>query len=453
MYKAALFLTLLVAGCGDPIAPTATEETDTSRDMPRTDAGTDDVQGDGGEDVTGDVAPDLGEPRDAGSDLGDLIDAGLDAAQDAVVLSDVEPDADAGPRDARDDIAEDAPADTQTDTPDTHTDIQTDTLLDADPDPDATDAGTDLPVHHLDDELTLHDIQALGTHNSYHVQPVLPIPEWAYTHLPLDEQLGTQGVRQFELDLNWDVFGNRFRVFHVPVIDDVTTCEDTISCLAVLRSWSVEHPAHHPLLVMLEIKSGDGSAADQLAVLEDEILATWPREAILAPDDVRGAYGTLREAVTQAGWPTLGASRGKIIFVLHAGGGWRRALIDGAPSAEGRLLFPDTFDDADQPFAAFRSMNNPVGDGAAIADAVRTGFLVRTRADSNGAEARAFDLSRAQAAFDSGAHFVSTDFPYPATEDTYGVVIPGGTPSRCNPITAPDICTTDAVEDPRILAP
>ncbi len=433
MYRAALLLALITAGCSDATFP-ATTAIDAGGD----DAGVADATA--GIDSQHDAVPHDVEGRSDGGD--GPRDAGPDSAGD--LTSDAEVDT---PADSLD--APDTPIDLPDDTPDATVDpdvVDVDTMADA-------DSGPDLPVHPLDDTLRLNQLQALGTHNSYHVQPAIPVPEWAYSHLPLDEQLGMQGVRQFELDLNWDLFGRRFRVFHVPVIDDVTTCDDMITCLNVLHGWSLAHPAHHPMLVMLEMKSGDGAAAEQLEVLHSEILAVWPRESVIAPDDVRGDFETLREAVTQAGWPTLGASRGKILFVLHASGGWRRALLDGAPSAEGKLIFPDTFDDTDEPFAAFRSINDPVANGSDIAEAVRAGFLVRTRSDSNGVEARARDFDRAAAAFESGAQFVSTDFPYPPSDDAYGVVVPGGTPSRCNPLIAPMSCFSQAVEDPRAILP
>src|SRR5690349_7179727 len=55
----------------------------------------------------------------------------------------------------------------------------------------------------------LNQIQVLGTHNSYHIRPQEPLwsallafndifDEWDYTHLPLDQQFETQGIRQIE---------------------------------------------------------------------------------------------------------------------------------------------------------------------------------------------------------------------------------------------------------------
>ena len=52
-----------------------------------------------------------------------------------------------------------------------------------------------------DDTLRLNQLQALGTHNSYHLLEGVAIdPELDFEHAPLDVQLGAQGVRQFEPD-------------------------------------------------------------------------------------------------------------------------------------------------------------------------------------------------------------------------------------------------------------
>ncbi|MCB1153905.1 hypothetical protein KDL45_09675, partial [bacterium] len=74
------------------------------------------------------------------------------------------------------------------------------------------------------------------------------------------------------------------------------------------------------------------------------------------------------------------------------------------------------------------------------------GFLVRTRADSCCDEAIANDHTRAEKALASGAHFISTDFPELTDDYDYTFSIPGGTPSRCNPIHAPNECTAYDVE-------
>jgi multidrug efflux pump subunit AcrB len=302
----------------------------------------------------------------------------------------------------------------------------------------------------LDDVLRVNHIQAVGTHNSYHVQPASDVvPDWSYTHAPLDEQL-TIGVRQFELDVHRNDIG--FEVMHVSVVDDGTTCATLEYCLQDLKGWSDGHPAHHPLLVMIEPK--DNFEADRaaafFALLEAEILAVWSRDRIITPDDLRGAAATIEEALADTGWPTLGASRGKIIFQLLDRADHQDWYTNGRTSLDGRLLFANA--SADDPFAGVILMDDPEGNEDAIAEVVGRGILVRTRADAGPGDRDPDDRARRDAALASGAHAMSTDFPRAVESGGYEFVIPGGEPSRCNPVTAPPECTAAAIEDPAFIA-
>ena len=73
-----------------------------------------------------------------------------------------------------------------------------------------------------DAHVRMHQIQLIGTHNSYHVEPqpkVLSLvrafskaqaDSIRYTHRPLTEQLERLGMRKFELDVSHDVKGGAF---------------------------------------------------------------------------------------------------------------------------------------------------------------------------------------------------------------------------------------------------
>ena len=102
--------------------------------------------------------------------------------------------------------------------------------------------------------------------------------------------------------------------------------------------------------------------------------------------------------------------------------------------------------DLDSPLGAIASVPDARLESARIAALVGAGFMVRTRADDSGVEARANDSSRAVAALGSGAQLVSTDYPVPAPSG-YVVAAPGN-PARCNPLnTRPDLgCTPADVE-------
>ena len=301
------------------------------------------------------------------------------------------------------------------------------------------------PEYPLDDLLRLNHVQALGTHNSYHLSPIVEVRPWRYSHLPLDRQLGDQGVRQFELDL-YQTLSSTFDVYHFPLFDDVSTCPTLRACLQVMKSWSDTHLDHHPIMVLLEPKgiwrSSEGSVLD----IEEAISEIWPEDRLLTPALVQRDAEDIRGGLEAEGWPTLGESRGRLMVVLHSGGALREAYLRAPGGTRSRLMFPDAYGDLSAPFAAYHSMNDPLGGGDAIQTVVRAGHLVRTRADSDSEEYVSRDDTRGQRALFSGAHFISTDYPTPPTDEEYGFIIPDGTPSRCNPLTAPDPCTSEDLE-------
>lgn len=304
----------------------------------------------------------------------------------------------------------------------------------------------DTSQYPLDDVLRLDHLQGIGTHNSYHVETT-PLTEWSYTHAPLDRQLDEQGVRQFELDVYWDPARGEHRVFHVPFLDEGTTCDTLTACAATLWGWSVEHPGHHPLMILVETKSPwDETDGFTLDALDAEVRAGFPVDGLITPTLVQGDHPDLRTALEVEGWPTLGELRGRALFVLHDGGARREAYVAELGS---RAMFPDAQGDTALPYAAVHTMNDPWNPD--IPRVVGLGHLVRTRADSDTHEARSGDTARRDQALRSGAHFVSTDFPVPAPWTGYVVEVPDGRPSGCNPWSAPPECTARDIEDPEQL--
>lgn len=304
--------------------------------------------------------------------------------------------------------------------------------------------------------LRLNQLQALGTHNSYHQAPTNEpwslIEPWQFSHSPLDVQFQSEGVRQIELDVYVDPAGHR--VVHVPDADFGTSCVRYVDCLRVVKGWSDAHPAHVPIAILTELNDDDyglptpiikwdAPAMDQL---DAEIRSVFSADDLVTPDDVRGRHATLAEAVATDGWPTLDAARGKVLFLMDNGGRYRDQYLAGHPALAGRVLFTNSL--PGQPDAAFVKLNDPIGSQQQIHDAVAAGYVVRTRADSDTFEARANDTTRRDAALASGAQWVSSDFPVPgrAYGQPYFVSIPGGTPARCNPVSSPPWCTSALVE-------
>jgi hypothetical protein len=91
--------------------------------------------------------------------------------------------------------------------------------------------------------------------------------------------------------------------------------------------------------------------------------------------------------------------------------------------------------------------DDPIENQEAIRQAVRDGFIVRTRTEQNTVEPRANTTEKREAAFASGAQFVSTDYykPNPKFSD-FSVALPGGGVSRCNPLRVQTACGAIKVE-------
>jgi len=349
--------------------------------------------------------------------------------------------------------------------------------------------GTDsAPVGGVD-SLAINQLQYLGTHNSYHIEPPPDIfdlllafipdvaPTLQYTHVPLPEQFGEQGIRQIELDIFADPDGGLYadrqartlfnepaasglpeldepglKVLHVQEIDYETTCLTFVICLREVRQWSDDNPGHLPIMILIEAKDDPipdplnlGFAVplpfdrEALGRIDAEIRSVFPDDRIILPDDVRGDAVTLELAVLTRGWPTLAEARGKVMFALDNGGDKRDTYVEGHTSLEGRVMFTNS--PPGTPEAAFMKRNNPLANPGEIEELARQGYLVRTRADADTEEARSGDTTRRDAALASGAHFVSTDYPVPDPRFTdYRVVIPGEGVARCNPVGSSD-CT------------
>lgn len=209
-----------------------------------------------------------------------------------------------------------------------------------------------------------------------------------------------------------------FKTIHVPDVDYRSSCPALAQCLAQVAAWSKAHPTHLPIVITLrpdQTKTPMPGAVTPVAfdaaaldALEGEVRGAFPAEMILTPDQVQGTHASLREAVTQGGWPLIGTARGKVIFVLDGGAGVTQLYQGARQSLEGRAMFVRV--DETSPLAAFVAIPDPVNDQARIAAAVKAGFIVSTRADDETREARLFRTERRDAAFASGAQIVDSDF-------------------------------------------
>lgn len=341
-----------------------------------------------------------------------------------------------------------------------------------------------------EEELRINHIQVLGTHNSYKMRPHPELVNrlnsemdgWSrnidYEHRPLSEQLEELGIRQFELDVYADTAGGLFsepagaqlvgddeyinaeqmnqpglKVLHGQDLDYRTTCMTLVSCITEIRDWSLANPQHLPIFILIEAK--DGAMEDRGSIqftqpieftsellhgVDEEIRSVFEENHLITPDEVRGDFETLEEAVTQKGWPTLSDSRGKVMFALDNTGRHKELYLKGNPNLENRVLFVSS--EPGEPTAGFIKINDVMEQGEKIKEYVADGFLVRTRSDIPTEEARSGDTTRRDLALESGAQFISTDY---AEVSPYGsgyiVTLPGTDGvARCNPVSAPESC-------------
>ena len=311
--------------------------------------------------------------------------------------------------------------------------------------------------------LKINQLQYLGSHNSYRIKTdqeildfllgianLLPAEynpvELDYTHIPLKEQFTKYGIRQIELDLFLDQSGGLYysrkgnafydkdeasgipellepgiKVLHIADVDFNSHQLTFIKNLQEIKTWSTNFPEHLPIFILLELSEKtvntalpnvgfavpeSWSSLSALLSIETEILSVFNRSNLITPDDVRGNYATLNEAVLNHNWPSIDESRGKVMFLLN-NDNLSPIYTTNAPSLENRLLFtnnsiPGAAD------AAFLSRN--VSQLQAINTLSEAGYMIRTRVDAGTYEARNNDYSSWLTAIQSGAHFLSTDY-------------------------------------------
>lgn len=311
---------------------------------------------------------------------------------------------------------------------------------------------------HAADAPRLNAMHVLGSHNSY--RPELDPAALAHQRLVMGESsMGVEyghpsiaaqldlGVRQLEFDPYADSAGGLYaapyagdpvklatmnrpgaKVLHAPVIDARTHCLTLAICFEQVAAWSRAHPGHELIVIFVNTKEEPFNTpaipnpplyteAD-LAGIDADAVEAFGRARIVAPDDLRGNASTLREAATSGRWPTLAASRGKVLLVLDSNPRIAQAYRQDHPSLKGRIMFG--FYDAAEPEAAVFNIQDPKAEETRIKDLVAQGFLVRTRSDADTREARAHDQSRLQAALRSGAQIISSDY-YPGAPDPLGL--------------------------------
>lgn len=323
--------------------------------------------------------------------------------------------------------------------------------------------------------LCLNDIQIIGSHNSYKIaveEPILNFldqldaslsPALEYEHIPLKDQLDL-GLRNLEFDVFYDPDGGRYsnpqgldvvieagqtplpydeeskldqlglKMFHIQDVDFRSHHLLFVDGLLELENWSNQNQDHTPIIVLINAKDDQvpltisplSFTASALGTIDAEIRSVFPAEQLISPDMVRGQFASLEEAVLENGWPALDDLKGKVLFVLDENSVKTALYLQEFPGLRNAVMFVDQ--EAGNPEAAFRIVNDPIRDFDKIVSLVNLGYMVRTRADSETVEARNNSLARFERAQASGAQVISTDYYLPSQlfTSSYQVIFDDG---------------------------
>ncbi len=339
-------------------------------------------------------------------------------------------------------------------------------------------SGSALRAQNLD-RLPINRIQVIGSHNSYKqaIDPALfaffrnrdsvSASKIDYEHIGLTEQLN-MGLRNLEIDVYADDKGGRyahpkgldwvpdqppfdpegemkapgFKVFHIVDLDFRSHALTLTGCLKQLKDWSEAHPDHEPVFITLECKDQASDnpqltvpekfTAGTLAELDTVLLQNLGARHFVTPDQVKGKYRTLEEAVLHNNWPTVKEARGKFLILLDDKAAKRDLYTGGHPSLKGRVMFVNA--EAGTPEAAMMILNDPKN--PQIPDLVKKGYIIRTRADSDTRQARSNDRSDFEAACKAGAQIITTDYYLKSSHfnSEYSVRFEGNRYVRPNPL-------------------
>jgi len=292
------------------------------------------------------------------------------------------------------------------------------------------------------DSLPMNQIRVLASHNSYKIQPTARTMKFISRfkrflsednqpyQLELDVYNDPKGGRYYKHKLNFFIPKQRikekefsalkkpgFKIIHIPDIDYRSNYLFLSEALQELNQWSVQHPAHSPIFVNIELKGsalGDESKLLHLmgykkaigfnaqALQELDSVFKQMLTTLFSAEEFKNTDNSLRERIDNQGWPSIGEVRGRI-FVIVQGSGvelypeTQGAFVYGVPENKNCIFL--LRDDPNSSFSEIKTLQNK--------------FIIRTRSDAGTIEARANDYTRYNRAIMSGAQIISTDYYLP----------------------------------------
>jgi hypothetical protein len=338
------------------------------------------------------------------------------------------------------------------------------------------------PEKYTSEQVSMNDIQMIGSHNSYKralnskllaliaQQDAKAAAQINYSHPSLSQQLEI-GLRHLEIDIVKDPSGGRFskplgeeltgqtlltsvereqlnqpgfKVMHLPDLDFSSHCILFQGCLDELLTFSKQQPDHLPIVILMNLKESRTKLINGAEVLSfelddykqlDNVLKITFGDKLITPNEIKGQYASLEQAVLAKGWPLLSKVKGRFLFILDGKEHQREDYRLGHQSLNDRAMFASY--EEGSPEAALMIRNNPIKAKAQIQSLVKKGYMVRTRADSGaGTLSKTKDVKlRTEDAFNSGAQIISTDF-YPGAPQVlpsnFVVSFKQGMLYRCN---------------------
>lgn len=314
------------------------------------------------------------------------------------------------------------------------------------------------------DSIRLNDIRILASHNSYKRKPDERVirflqkfkkrlgeelnPErMDYGHVSLSEQFSKYNIRGIELDIYNDPRGGLFekrrinffirglkqhshdslmrkpgfKLLHIADVDYESNYRTLSEAMQEISTWSKNNPAHVPIFINLELK--DAAPAnysrflrilgfkraipfDSVAYvqIDEEIKHHFASEQLYTPVILRDTFATTRERLNSHGWPRLNDVLGKVIFIFDGNGdAYQKYTHENLAFVYGNPNDAET---------AFVIRNNPIGNEKEISTLTNT-YIVRTRTDVETLQARNDDYTMFNAAIQSKAQILSTDYYAP----------------------------------------
>jgi len=148
------------------------------------------------------------------------------------------------------------------------------------------------------------------------------------------------------------------------------------------------------------LKAFDTSALWALNDLIEDVMNDY----IITPQAIKSDDKSLRQTITEDGWPSLNTLLGKSFFVIHPGK-YSQMYAEMDANLENLSVFIGAYSDqSTASYASFFVVNNPFDE--VIETLVQNNFIVRTRIDSE----LQFDQARMDRAIFSGAQILTSDF-------------------------------------------